>query len=263
PVPAGWRWYPFYLTRTAGFAPSGTFCVFNTTHVDTVIMNETAYRNFFEYYPVMPKDTSGIFGVAAPFENLAIGGDGTHNILVAYWYDELIGVDEWRSDNYHSNTRDILETGPMHEFSETKNFTTHAYHALVHFTHQDVNEARLTEFARYLADNPTIGRLMECSLSSNKEVYHPGDHIEFYLSGTTYHNLTGVTAKLTARNSAYRVIYQQDYGPGDLRAGQVFNITLYEGTVQPLPSSYTISFEIFSQAGIPIAFSSATLIVES
>jgi len=261
-VPSGWRWYPFYLTRRAGFGSDATFYLFNTTYAYSSVVNEATYRNFFDFYPVLPNDNKGVFGVAAPFYNTSIGGDGTHNILVAYKYNEFIGVDEWRSDNYHSDTNAITEAGPVYEFREAKNFYTHVYHALVNFTHQPVNDKTLQDFASYYADHPSVALLMECSVTSNKDLYTPGDYIAFFGSGISYYNLTGLMAKFLVTNSLNRVVYQQNYGPGNIVAGQTFNVTLLAGTVQPFPDDYTLSFQIFSQAGIMLTSNSKVITVE-
>jgi hypothetical protein len=261
-IPSGWRWYPFYLTRNAGFYPNATFCLFNSTYVSSSIVNATSYINYFEYYPVIPKDTEGVFGVAVPFCNTSIGGDGTHNIIIAYKYDELIGVDEWRSDNYYSDANSILEAGSVYEFPEAFYFSTHTYHALVSFSHQQLNDQTLTEFADYYADNPFIAPLMEVTVSSAKDTYTPGEYFAFLGSGVSYYNLADLIGKITVNNSLNNTVYQRNYGPGSTTAGQAFSIILLSGTVQPLPDDYTFIFQISSKDGVLIASSTKTITIK-
>ena len=260
-VPSGWRWYPFYLTRNAGFENNATFYMFNTTYVSSSIMNQTLYVNFFEYYPVIPTDTQAVFGIGVPFSDTSIGGDGAHSIIIAYRYNELIEVDEWRSDNYYSNPHAIAETGPVYEFSEAFTFSTHTYHALVSFTHQELGNQTLKDFASYYANNPSIAPLMEVTVSSAKDNYDPGEYIAFFGSGVAYDSMTGLMGKIVVKNPLNQTVYQQTYGPGTIAGGQTFNITLFSGIVQPFPNDYTFSFQVFSQDGVMIASDSKIITV--
>lgn len=260
-IAPGWRWYPFYLTRRAGLGFNATFYMFNTSYAFSRVMNETAYVNYFSHYPVLPRDTSSVFGIAVPFCNTSLGGDGAHNILAAYKYDELVTVNEWRSDNYHSSTRAITESGPVYEFSVAKPVYTHVYHALVNFTHQPFDNQLLTDFASYFASNPNAASCLECRLTSNKDTYHPGDYFTFGVSGKSYYTMTGLTATFVIKNSSNRTLYQRSYGPGNPSGGQTFNLGLYSGIVQPYPDNYTMTFQIFSKFGIRIASCSKWFIV--
>lgn len=260
-VPPGWRWYPFYLTRTAGFNYNGTFYMFNTTYAYASVVNPATYRDNFSLFSLLPEDTSYVFGVALPFSNTSIGGDGTHNILIAYKYDELMNVDEWRSDNYYSERNKITESGAVYEFSEAINVSTHTYHMIVNFTHQSISEESVQSFANYYAENTSMALLMESSVTTNKELYKPGDYYAFYGSGISYYSFTDLTARLTVKNSSNRIVYLRNYGPGDITAGQTFNLTLLKGTVSPSPDNYTLMFQIFSPFGIVVSSSSKTITV--
>ena len=104
---------------------------------------------------------------------------------------------------------------------------------------------------------------MKCAVTTNKDVYKPGDYYVFYGSGVSYYSLTELTARLTVMNSSNRIVYRRDYGPGNIAAGQTFNLTLLEGTVGPdaVPGNYTVLLRIFSPFGIVIASSSRAITV--
>jgi hypothetical protein len=260
---SGWRWYPFYLTRTAGFGYNGTFCLFNTTYAYTSIVNQATYRDSFVSFRLLPNDTRHVFGVALPFSNTSIGGDGTHNILIAYKYDELTSVNKWKSDSYYSQRNNILEGGAAHEFSKTTNISTHTYHMIVNFTHEPINEKTAQSFADYYADNPSIAGPIESSVTTNKDLYNPGDYYVFSVSGISHYNVARITARFTVVNSSNRTMYRQNYGPGNIAAGQTFKLTLLKGIVAPIPDDYTVSFQILSPFGIVISSSSKVITVTS
>jgi len=262
-VPSGWRWYPFYLTREAGFDYNGTFYMFNTTYTYASIVNRDMYRDDFNLFSILPEDTSYVFGVALPFSNTSIGGDGTHNILVAYKHDELVNVNEWRTDNYHSDTNEITEGGAVYEFSEATNVSTHTYHMMVNFTHQPIDGQSVQDFAKYYADNTVASYLMETNVTTDKFTYTYGDSYTFYASGLSYYNLTGVTARLTIEDNVGKVIYVRDYRSGNFIEGQSFNATVLSGTVGGGEGNYTITFQIFSVALIVIASDFTTITVIS
>jgi hypothetical protein len=264
-VPSGWRWYPFYFTRKNGFGDNGTFNMFNTTFTYASVVNHSSYVNEFQSYPVIPIDEHHVFGMGIPFSNTNLGGDGTHNLMIAYQYDELINVTEWRSDNYHSTRNIVTETGGVHEASQPIYFQTHTYHMLINLTHQPADEASFQDFARYFADNPSIGSIMKCSIGTNKDVYSPGDYYAFQVNGTSFYDLTEIKAKLTARNSSNQTIYQKEYGPANTTSGATFKITVLSGTIPttPTPGNYTISFEIFSPFGIVIASDAKTITINT
>jgi hypothetical protein len=264
-VPSRWRWYPFYLTRTAGFDANGTFLAFNTTLSNTSVVNETTYRNIFNLFSILPNDTSCVSGVGLPFSNVSIGGDGAHNILIAYKYDELMSANEWRTDNYYSMRDNITESGAVHEFSNTVNVSTHTYHIVVNFTHQSMDEDLVQNFTRYYAENPSVALLMNCSVTTNQDAYRIGDYFAFYGSGSSYYNLTRINPRLNVRDSTGRVVYQRDYGWANVIAGQTFNGTLLTGTIPPyaVPGDYTVLLEICSAHGIALASSSKMITITS
>ena len=257
----GWRWYPFYLTRTATSAYSFTFHMFNTTYTNSAIVNPTIYKDAFNMFQPIPNDTRHVFGVALPFSNASVGGDGTHNILIAYKYDEMINADQWKSDNYYSTRNNITEAGAVYEFSQPTSMSVHTYHLLVNFTHQAVDGEVLQSFADYYAQNPSIALPMECSTASNKDLYKPGDYYAFYVSGISHYRLTRLIGRLTVTSSSDKIMYKQQYGPANTAAGQTFNLTLLTGVVAPLPDTYTVLFEILSQSGIVVSSSSKMIVV--
>jgi len=254
-VPSGWRWYPFYLTRRAGFGYNGIFGMFNTTYAYASIVNEVTYRDVFTLFSPLPKDAMRVFGVALPFSNSSIGGDGAHSILIAYKYDELVNADEWRSDNYYSEGNQITESGAVHEFSKAVNVSTHTYHMMLNLTRQPISQQSVQDFAKYYANNPEEAYLLKVGVTTDKPTYQYNDSYTVSASGVSYFNLTEVTAKLTVTDSIGNAIFGKNYGPGDLTQGQAFNTTLLRGTISPYIQKgyYTVKFQIFSSAGITIA----------
>jgi hypothetical protein len=154
-LPAGWRWYPFYLTRNNGFDYNGTFYMFNTRSAKTVIVNDELYVNSYDLFPTFPDDPNGVFGIAMPFSNTSIEGDGTHNVIIIYNYNGLVDVSEWKSDTYNGERHSITECGAVHEFNTAYNVSAHTYHVVLHFTHQPVNEYNVIKYAR--KQSPTAG----------------------------------------------------------------------------------------------------------
>ena len=262
-IPVGWRWYPFYLTRRSGFNDNGTFYMFNTTYAYVSIVNEATYRNVFGLFPLLPNDTRRIFGIALPFSNTSIGGDGAHTMLIAYDYDELVNVNEWRTDNYHSKTNDVIESGAVHEFSEAINISTHTYHMILNFTHQPIDKESVQGFANYYADNTSLALLMECLVTTNKDLYKPRDYYTINGCGVSYYNLISLTGRLTVKNSSNRIVYQRNYGPANITAGQSHNVTLSAGTLgsNSVPDNYIVSFQIFSPVGIVVTSSSKVITI--
>jgi hypothetical protein len=119
----------------------------------------------------------------------------------------------------------------------------------------------LKDFANYYADNPSIVPLIECSATSNKDVYNPGEYFAFFGSGVSYSSLTKVTGKVVMTNSLNQTVYRRNYGPANTLAFQPFNVTLLSGIAQPFPDNYTFVFQIFSQTGEMIASSSKVITV--
>jgi hypothetical protein len=173
----------------------------------------------------------------------------------------MINADQWKSDNYYSTKNNITEAGAVYEFSKTTNISTHIFHMIVNFTHQPIDEKSIQSFANYYADNPSIALPMEISVTTNKDLYKPGDYYAFYGSGTSHYDLTHLTARLTVTNSSNWIMYRRDYGPANIAAEQTFNLTLLKGIVAPYPDNYTILFQIFSPFGMVLSSSSKTITV--
>jgi hypothetical protein len=262
-VPSGWRWYPFYFTRRAGFDYNGTFYMFNTTNTYESMVNQATYRNVFSKFSLLPNDTNHVFGIALPFSNTSIGGDGAHNMIIAYKYDELVKADQWRTDNYYSRSNGIIESGAIYEFNKVVNFSTHTYHMMVNFTHQPLDSRAVQDFAIYCTNNTSTMHLVETSLNTDKPVYTSGDSYTFYASGICHYNLTHVVARLTVRDGVGKVILVRNFGPGSLTEEQNFNATLLKGTVGSTSKkgNYTITFQIFLYSGIVVASDSKTISV--
>ncbi|UCC33967.1 MAG: hypothetical protein JSW53_02910, partial [Candidatus Bathyarchaeota archaeon] len=181
--------------------------------------------------------------------------------MIAYKYDEFLDVDEWRSDNYFSEKTNITEGGAVHEFNRTIDVFTHTYHALVNFTHQLTTVENVKSFASYYGENTEKALLMQCSVTTDKDVYEPGDSFVFYGSGASYYDFSELTAKATVTDSSNQVVSRKKYGPANITADQPFNMTLLEGTVKPNPDDYTIMFQVFSRFGVIIASSSKAFAV--
>jgi len=258
-VPPLWRWYPFYLTRVLGFDYNGTFYMFNTTVTQTFVTNKDEYTWRYLDLPQFLNDTNSVFGVAVPFANTSIGGDGTHNFLLAYKYSDLINVNEWRSDNF--NQASATETGAVHKFSEAFNISTHTYHMMMRFTHQPIDENNVRDFLKFFASVTRKYYLMEINVKTDKSVYNRGDSYAIYGSGLSYYNLTGVSSKLTVKDSLGTVILTKYYRPSDLIEGHAFNRTLRRGTVSQgsKTGNYTITLQTYSSLGIIIASDSQTI----
>lgn len=255
---SGWRWYPFYFTRNAGFRYNGTFYFFNTTYTKTVISNATSYQNIYNLFPIIPEDNKSIFGVAMPFSNASIEGDGTHNVIITYYYD-FLNVSEWKSDT--SNilpTYNITEAGAVHEFSEPVNIITHTYRAVVNFTHQQINESNVIGYAKYV---DSLYPLVELNLTTDNEVYYPGDAYTISVSGTSQYNLTNLTLKLVATNNS-GIYFENEYGSKNYTKGETFSTVLFRGNISNESSgNLTFTAELVSQTGAVEASDSKTVIV--
>jgi hypothetical protein len=124
-----------------------------------------------------------------------------------------------------------------------------------------MDQETIRDFANYYADNPSIASSIESSVTTNKDLYNPGQYYAFYGSGISHHDFTGISARLIVTNSLDKVVYQRSYGPGNIAAGQTFNLTLLKGTVAPSTNNYTILFQILSKFGIVLSSSSKTITV--
>jgi len=258
-ISQGWRWYPFYLTRAMGFSQNGTFYLFNTTYMSTYLVSDETYKNKYSHYPVIPPDEKGVFGIAVPFSNTTVGGDGGHNIIITYRQGELMNASEWRSDNFHSASRQVTESGPVHEFEESVNVTTHTYHMQVKFTHQPVHDRIVTEIAVGFANYTRAWSLLECAVITEKTTYFPGERLVIRANGTSYYNITNIIGKLLITDINGENVYTKHYGSSNLTGGQTFSKTLFSQIVQPKPGNYTITFQIYSSARVLIALDSTAI----
>jgi hypothetical protein len=257
---SGWFWYPLYMTRTLGFDNTATFYMFNTTDA----FASTLDWETLEYYnnaPVFPNDTNSIFGIAAPFSNTSLGGDGGHNIILTYKYNEL-GIKEWKSDNYNGN---LWQTGfgAKYRFEKNTEIFTHKFYATIHFTHQDISERDTVEYAQQFKDI-TAFPLFSCNITTNKQVLHRGDLIQVFVSGKSYYALNLLKAKLIVKNSYGETILLQNYGP--FNAPENFSFTnhllMNEIVSQNAKyNNYTLTFQILTPLSMVIAQNSTMITV--
>lgn len=252
----GWRWYPFYFTRVKGFDYNGTFYMFNTSYSKTVVFNDKNYKNSYDNYPIFPSDPYCVFGIAIPFSNTSIEGDGAHNVIITYNYNELVKVSEWKSDTYNGNKL-ITECGAVHEYSDPINISTHTYHAVLHFTHKSINVGNVIKYAKYLVSQFP---LFEVNITTNNNTYHPGDFYTISASGISHYNLNNLTTKITASNNS-GVYFERKYGPQNYTKGEKFSIVLFSGNIpinEPL-GNRTFTIQIVSSTGAIIASDSTTI----
>lgn len=259
-LPAGWRWYPFYFTRNNGFTYNGTFYFFNTTYTKTVIANCTTYQNIYDLFPVFPDDPNGVFGIAMPFTNTGIEGDGTHNVVIIYNYNELVKVSEWKSDTYNGGEtccQLITWAGAVHESKTSINIPSHTYHVVIHFTHQPINEYEVIKYARYV---DSLFPLLEVNVITDNDTYQPGDSYTISASGISHHNLNNSTSKFTAANDT-GIYFEQEYGPHNYKKGETFSMVLFSGhiPITELPGNRTFMIQIVSSTGAIIASDSKTI----
>lgn len=260
-LPAGWRLYSFYMTRTTGFDYNGTYYLFNTTYVNTTIVNRETYKNSYKHYSIFPTDSHGVTGIAAPFSNTSIGGDGGHNIIVTY-YNGLVDIDEWKCDCFNVGPLyDFSEWGPVHEFDKPVNITTHTYYAVVDFTHQPINESNVVEYAKYVESQYPF---IEINLTTDKDMYHPGDAYTISVSGISHRNLTNVASKLTASNDS-GIYFEKEYEPHDYTKGETFNKVMFKGYLPPdePPGNRTFAIQLISQTRAIVSKDSKTIIITS
>lgn len=258
-ISQGWRWYPFYLTRAMGFGQNGTFYLFNTTYMSTHLVSDETYQNKYSHFPMIPADEREVFGIAVPFSNTTIGGDGGHSIIIAYRQRELMDANEWRSDNFHSAKHQVTESGPVHEFEEYLNVSTHTYHMQVKFTHQPVHDRTVKEIAVGFANYTRAWSLLECAVITEKTTYFPGEKLVIQANGTSYYNITNIIGKLLITDTNGEIAYTKHYGPTNLTGGQTFSKILFSQIVQPKPGNYTTTLQIYSSAGILIALDSTAI----
>lgn len=257
-VPPGWSWYPLYMTRTLGFNSTATFYMFNTTDVFTTTIDWGVIGNYSDL-PVYPNDMNSIFGIAAPFSNVSLGGDGGHNILLIYKYNGL-DISEWKSDNYNG---DVWQTGfgAKHIFDKNTRIPVHKFYASIHFTHQVVSEHDAVEYAKEYK-NATAFPLFTCNITTNEPVFHRGDLIQVFVSGKSYYTLNLLKARLIAKDNYGELFLLRNYGP--FTASEDFSFTnhlLMNETVSQNAKygNYTLTFQILSSLAVVIAQNSTTI----
>jgi hypothetical protein len=261
-VPSGWGWYPLYVTRTLGFNSKATFYMFNTTDAFTTTADWNVVGTYSSL-PVFPNDMNGIFGIAAPFSNVSLGGDEGHNIVLIYKYNEL-DIAEWKSDNYNG---DVWQTGfgAKHIFEKSTRISTHKFCASIYFTHQMVSEQNVVEYAEEYK-NAAVFPLFTCNITTNAPVFHRGDLIQVFLSVKSYYNLDFLRASHIANNSYGNLFQLGSYGP--FSAPENFSVTNYmllSNTVSQSAEygNYTLTFQISSSLMVIAQNSTAIAITGS
>lgn len=252
-MPSGWRWYPFYLTRSVGFKNNATYYMFNTTYTKAATINQSTYTNNYNDYPLFPASTNGVFGVAVPFSNIEIEGDGAHNIVITYNSDDLIKT-EWRSDNYNSNNFPVTETGAMHEFSSPFSMTSHTYHAIVDFTHVPLNEQKVIQYAKY---TDSIFPIFKISINPDKNVY-TGETYTVDISGISYYNIS-LRPLLSVTYDNGSVYLMKDYGLQSYSKIQTFSDIIFGDTFSYKPYNLTFTIQLLSLINAIIAQDSKTI----
>jgi hypothetical protein len=259
-LPAGWRLYSFYMTRTTGFDHNGTYYLFNSTHVNTTIVNHDTYQNRYSSYSVFPMGANYISGIAAPFSNTNIGGDGGHNMIVTY-YNGLVDIKEWKCDCFNVGPQYVFsEWGPAHQFNRSTNFTTHTYHAIIHFTHQSINANNVVNYARYAE---SIYPFIEVNLTTDKEVYHLGDSYKISVSGVPKKNLTNVALNLIATND--RGVYlEKTFKQYSYTKGENFSYLLFKEKISPYEpvGNRTFTLQFVSETGSIIALNRTKILIK-
>ncbi len=248
-IPPGWRWYPFYFTRSSGFKNNATYYMFNTTFSKTVTSSQSTYINKYTKYPIFPASTNGIFGLAVPFMNKTIEGDGAHNIIITYNADDLIKT-EWRSDNYNDNVKFLVtETGAVHEFSNTYNMSSHTYHAVLDFTHKPIDELSAINYAKY---TDSLFPIFDVNLSMNKYEYS-NESYALNITGFSYYNIS-LRPLLTITYENGSVYSSKDYGMQSYSKSQTFSDKYYDYALsRDQPYNLTLKIQMLSSTNAIIA----------
>lgn len=263
-MPPGGRWYPFYSTRTLGFNDTATYYMFNTTYAFTTTVSEETYSPLYDSFPIFPNDSNDVFGIAVPFANQSLGGDGAHNIIVVYRYDaQALNVSEWKSDSYNGQ---IYQTGYglVHEFSNSTAMFAHSYRMFIKFTHQDIDEYCITDYAEYFQNTPAFP-LFEVQISTNKKIYEVGDFITVHVSGASYYDLTGLTAKYIVADSGGGTIYAKYFDPFNAsRTLRFSEFPLSEATIpDDVKPEYVFTFQVVSEMGVVTSQSSTRIYIRN
>jgi len=266
-IPSGYRWYPFYSIHQKGFDSNATFYLFNTTNAYTYNVSESTYLNDYTKYPELPNDGKGYFGVAAPFANGTIGGEGMNNIVLVYNLADFSDITEWKSDCFTSNSTGFggTEFGAVHEFNTTYKMTTHTYRVMIRLTHDPVTEQNSITFADYFIKNPTFP-LVEPILTSSKPIYDLEEPFVLNISATFNYNLTNLNETLTLTDDREIVLWFKNYGKLNVSEGETWsNVPLLNQTISAVISSgnYTFTFRLLSNQGIEVGSSSEVVKVKT
>lgn len=248
-VPSGWRWYPFYSTRTLGFNETGTYFMFNTTYSYTTTIDQASYDNSYSSFATFPMDQNNVFGIAVPFADKQLGGDGGHNLIIVYKYEEL-NVSEWKSDNYNG-PRWQTEFGAVHQFSNDTKFFSNRYQISFQLTHQPIDQFNITEYAEYFEEIVSqVFPLNKIWLWPNKSTLTYGEHLMLKISGLTSYEFKSMTARFTILDEHNNILSSQFYGP--FNSFSFTNRTLLDTTIPPNVESgkYKFLFQVYSQLGI-------------
>lgn len=248
-LPSGWRWYPFYSTRTLGFNETGTYFMFNTTYSYTTKIDQSSYNNSYGSFATFPMDQNNVFGIAVPFADKQLGGDGGHNLIIVYKYEEL-NVSEWKSENYNG-PRWQTQYGAVHQFSNDTKIFSNRYQIFFHLTHRPVDQFNVTEYAKYFAKiESQVFPMCKIRLSPNKSTLTYGEHLMLNISGTTPYAFKNMTACFTVLDGHNNTLSSQFYGP--FNSFSFANRTLLDRTIPPNVKSgnYKFLFQVYSQLGI-------------
>jgi len=259
-----YRWYPFYLIRTTGFTDTATFYLFNTTYAYTYTVSRDTYKNDYKVYPKLPVDENGYFGVAAPFSNTSLGGDGTSSIILVYDLGSSSGISEWKSDCFtDSSGFGGTEFGAVHEFDVDYNITTLSYHAMIVLTHDLVTEHNATTFAVDFSKNPVFP-LAKTSLTADKIFYELGEPFVINVSVAFDYNMINLSKTLTLTDEFGHTLWHNNYGIVNVSRGETWsNVQLLNHTISAIIASddYTFTFRLLSEQGIAVGSDSVSLIV--
>lgn len=259
-----YRWYPFYLVRTTGFNYSATFYLFNTTYAYTYNVSKGTYKDDYNTFPLFPADENGYFGIAVPFSNMSLGGDGTNNIVLVYDLVSPSGITEWKSDSL-TNHEGLwgTEFGPVHEFDADYTITTHTFHAMIVLTHDPVTEQNGATFADHFNKNPVFP-LVKPSLTVNRLFCELGEPFVVSVSATFDYNMVNMSKTLTLTDGIGRTLWHKNYGILNVSQGEIWShVQLLNQTISAIITSgdYTFTFRLLSTQGIMVGSDSVNVIV--
>lgn len=150
------KFYPFYVTRILGYQNKyGTFYLFNSTYSYAHQISHAEYKVNWSSYPIFPK--GDVFGIASPFSNKTLGGDGTHNMIIVYKLNKEVNK-EIRSDNYHDPAGAKIEQFGI-TYWNLKRYREYLpqlrYSIFIYLTHDPINETNVQKYA-LLHENTSV-----------------------------------------------------------------------------------------------------------